>query len=96
MTAVDWDDFDFEPLVHELREGVGGPDGERMIWAFEQALGVARIDPGLLEYVLAAVVCLLARSTDQSPRAVLEAFGRRSISDREWRERYVALFPASL
>ena len=67
-----------------------------MIWAFEQALGVARIDPGLLEYVLAAVVCMLARSTDQSPRAVLEAFGRRSISDREWRELYVDLFPATL
>ncbi len=96
MTAVDWDDFDFEPLVHELREGVGGPDGERMIWAFERALGVARIDPDLLEYVLAAVVCLLARSKDQSPRAVLEAFGRRSISDREWHERYVDLFPVSL
>ena len=39
---------------------------------------------------------LLARSTDHSPRAVLEAFGRRSISDREWHERYVDLFPASL
>jgi len=95
VTAVDWDDFDFEPLVQELREGVGGPDGEKMIWAFEQALAVARIDPELLEYVLAAVVCLLARSTDQPPRAVLEAFCRRSVSNREWRERYVDLFPAA-
>ena len=66
-----------------------------MIWAFEQALGVARIDPGLLEYVLAAVVCLLA-ARRISRRAVLEAFGRRSISDREWCERYVDLFPAPL
>jgi hypothetical protein len=39
---------------------------------------------------------MLARSTEQSPRAVLGAYGRRSISDREWRERYVDLFPASL
>ena len=92
MAAVDWDNLELEKLVRELRENVGGPDGEKMVWAFEQALSVARIDPGLLDYVLAAVVCLLAHSTDETPRAVLEAFFRRSISDREWRERYVELF----
>jgi hypothetical protein len=93
VATVDWDNLDLEKLVRELRENVGGPDGEKMVWAFEQALGVARIDPDLLDYVLAAVVCLLARSNDETPRAVLEAFFRRSISDREWRERYVDLFP---
>lgn len=92
MATVDWDNLELEKLVRELRENVGGPDGEKMVWAFEQALSVARIDPGLLDYVLAAVVCLLAYSTDETPRAVLEAFFRRSISDREWRERYVELF----
>lgn len=96
MTIVDWDHFDFEPLVRELREGVGGPDGEKMLWALEQAISVARIDPELLDYVLGAVVCLLARSTDRSPRAVLDTFSRRSVSDREWRDRYAELFPASL
>jgi hypothetical protein len=92
VATVDWDNLELEKLVRELRENVGGPDGEKMVWAFEQALSVARIDPGLLDYVLAAVVCLLAHSTDETPRAVLEAFFRRSISDREWRERYVELF----
>jgi hypothetical protein len=94
VATVDWDDFDFDPLVHELRERVGGPDGEKMIWAFEQAVGVARIDPELLEYVLAAVICLLARATNRSPRDVLEAFARRSVSDDDWRRRYSELIPA--
>jgi hypothetical protein len=93
VATVDWDNLDLEKLVRELRENVGGPDGEKMVWAFEQALGVARIDPDLLDYVLAAVVCLLARSNDETPRSVLEAFFRRSISDGEWRDRYVELFP---
>jgi hypothetical protein len=92
VATVDWDNLELEKLVRELRENVGGPDGEKMVWAFERALSVARIDPGLLDYVLAAVVCLLAHSTGETPRAVLEAFFRRSISDREWRERYVELF----
>lgn len=91
MPALDWDDLDLERITRELREAVGGPDGEKMIWAFEQALGIARIDPDLLDYVLAAVVCLLAYSTEETPRAVLDAFSRRSISDREWRDRYAAL-----
>lgn len=94
MATVDWHDFDFDPLVCELRERVGGPDGEKMIWAFEQAVGVARIDPELLEYVLAAATCLLARATDRSPRDVLDAFFRRSVSDAEWHDRYSRLFPA--
>jgi hypothetical protein len=94
VATVDWDDFDFDPLVQELRERVGGPDGEKMIWALEQAVGVARIDPELLDYMLAAVTCLLARATDRSPRDVLEAYVRRAISDEEWHGRYSELFPA--
>jgi len=63
-----------------------------MIWAFEQALPVARLDPELLDYLLAAVVCLVARSTERTPRDVLEMFFRRSVDDREWRTRYRPLF----
>ncbi len=95
MVNIDWDTFDLGPLVQELREGVGGPDGEKMVWAFEQALGVARIDPDLLDYLLAAAACLLAHSSDASPRDVLEAFARRSIPDGEWHDRYAPLFFSS-
>src|SRR6266516_4529575 len=72
------DRLDAEPsqilLVEELRQHVGGPDGEKMIWAFQQAVRIARVDEGLLDYVLAAVVCLIARVNDCSPRTVLELF----------------------
>ncbi len=95
MPAVDWDVLNLERITRELREDVGGPDGEKMIWAFEQALDVARIDPDLLNYVLAAAACLLAHSEGKSPRAVLDAFSRRSISDREWHDCYAALFSDS-
>jgi hypothetical protein len=44
--------------------------------------------------MLAAVTCLLARTTDRSPREVLEAYARRSVTDEEWRGRYSELFPA--
>jgi hypothetical protein len=96
VTIVYWDEFDFELLERELRDGVGGPDGEKMLWAFEQAVAVARVDPALLDYMLAAVVCLLAHSSDRTPRAVLDAFSRRSVSDDEWRDRYADLFPSAL
>ena len=74
--------------------GSGAPIGEKMIWAFEQALGVARVDPDLLNHLLASAACLLAHAHGESPRAVLAAFARRSISDREWSERYAVLFSA--
>jgi hypothetical protein len=94
VALVDWDNFDIEPLTRELRCGVGGPDGEKMIWAFERTLEIARIDPDLLSYVLAAAACLLAHQAGESPGMVLAAFARRSVPDREWRERYAGLFPA--
>ena len=95
MALVDWDNFDLEPLTRELRYGVGGPDGEKMIWALERSVEIARIDPDLLNYMLAAAACLLAHQTGESPRSVLAAFARRSIPDHEWRERYAVLFAAS-
>jgi len=92
MAAIDWDDFELDRLARALRSKQSGPDAERMIWAFEEALRVARLDPELLSYLLAATTCLLARVDDCSPRDVLEAFFRRSIPDEEWRERYLPLF----
>jgi hypothetical protein len=87
-----WDAFEFEALAEELRSTRGGPEAEKMIWAFERALAVGRVDDGLLEYLLAAAVCLLAGRSGESPRNVLETFFRRSVSDEVWRERYMPLF----
>ena len=92
MASVDWDSFDLDPLAAAVREQGAGPDAERMIWAFEEALRIARRDPEQLSYLLAAVTCLLARVEDCSPRDVLETFFRRSIPDEEWRGRYLPLF----
>jgi hypothetical protein len=88
---MDWDQLDTTSLFEELRQRVGGADGERMVWAFERALVVARIDEHLLDYLLVAAVCLVARSRNSTPRTVLEQFFRRSVSDDEWRARYAPL-----
>lgn len=88
---MDWHEVDPTALFDELRERVGGDEGERMVWAFRRALNVARTDEHLLEYLLVAVVCLIARTEDSTPRAVLEQFFRRSVPDEEWRERYAPL-----
>jgi hypothetical protein len=92
MSAVDWNSFELDPLAAAVRSTGDGPDAERMVWAFEEALRVARLDPELLSYLLAALTCLIARVDDCSPRDVLEAFFRRSIPDEEWRGRYLPLF----
>ena len=81
-----------ERLASALREDPGGAEGERMVWAFEQALRVARHGDELLPHFLAATTCLLARAHNETPRTVLEAFFRRSASDDVWRERYLPLF----
>jgi hypothetical protein len=88
----DWDAFDLTPLAAMLRETAPRADAEKMIWAFERALPVARVDPELLDYLLAAVVCMVARGRECSPRDVLEAFFRRSVPDDVWRSRYLPLF----
>jgi hypothetical protein len=88
---LDWDRLDLEALADELRATLPPADAEKMVWAFEQALAVARIDGDLLRYLLAAVASLLARAEESSPRDVFEAFFRRSVSDDEWRDRYARL-----
>ena len=92
MTVVDWDNLDLEKLTRDLRRHLDGPDAEKLIWAFEQAVQVARIDDDLLSYLTVATVCLLARLDESSPRAVLEQFFRRSVSDEDWRRTYLPLF----
>jgi hypothetical protein len=92
MSAVDWNSFELDPLAAAVRSTGDGSDAERMVWAFEEALRIARLDPELLSYLLAALTCLIARVDDCSPRDVLEAFFRRSIPDEEWRGRYLPLF----
>ena len=90
--ANDWDILDTGPLFEAVRGGGSTPDAEKMIWAFERCFAAARIDQSLLDYLLAAVVCLLARSNDCSPRHVLEMYFRRALTDEEWRDKYRPLF----
>ena len=92
VARIDWESFDLDLLAAAVRDHGRGPDAERMVWAFEEALRVARLDQELLSYLLSALTCLLARVEDCSPRDVLEAFFRRSIPDDEWRGRYLPLF----
>jgi hypothetical protein len=89
--APDWHEVNLDKLVAELRATLPPAEAEKMVWAFEQALAVARIDGDLLRYLLAAVASLLARAEGSSPRAVFEAFFRRSVSDDDWRGRYATL-----
>jgi hypothetical protein len=89
---VDWHRFELGDLAREIRADGKTADAEKMIWAFEEAVRVARIDPELLSYQLAALTCLIARLEGASPRDVLEAFFRRSIPDEDWRERFLPLF----
>jgi hypothetical protein len=88
---LDWNELDLETLTRELRATLPPSEAEKMVWAFEQALAAARLDGDLLRYLLAATATLLARAEESSPRTVFEDFFRRSVSDDDWRERYVDL-----
>ncbi|MFN2469558.1 MAG: hypothetical protein ABR583_00900 [Gaiellaceae bacterium] len=92
MSGVDWNTFDVAQLSDALRGHLDGPDAEKLVWAFEQAVRVARIDDELLSYLVVAILCLLARIDESSPRLVLETFFRRSVSDEDWRRTYLPLF----
>jgi hypothetical protein len=92
VTRIDWDGFDLEGLTRELRGNLDGPDADKLIWAFERAVEVARTDEDLLSYLAVATVCLLARLDESSPRSVLESFFRRSVTDEDWRRTYLPLF----
>jgi hypothetical protein len=79
-------------LADHLRCDPGGAEGEKMVWAFERAFRVAAVDAELLGHLLAATVCLIAADEGSTPRSVLEAFFRRSVSDGRWRSQYLPLF----
>ena len=91
MSEPDWHEIDLDALAAELRATLPSAEAEKMIWAFERALSVARVDGDLLRYLLAATASLVARAEGTSPRAVFEAFFRRSVSDDDWRSRYADL-----
>ena len=91
MRRIDWDELSLAGLSEQIRRSTPGPDAEKAVFALERVLEVARIDEELLGYVLAAAACYLARMDDSSPRTVLETFFRRSVTDDEWRERYLPL-----
>jgi nucleotide-binding universal stress UspA family protein len=92
VTVVDWQSFDLEEFTRELRGNLNGPDADKLIWAFEEAVEVARTDEDLLSYLVVASLCLLARLDESSPRAVLEVFFRQSVTDEDWRRTYLPLF----
>jgi hypothetical protein len=88
---VDWESFDPTPLFEAIREQGPAPDAEKTVWAFERALRVARTDGALVEYLVVASVCLVAYELGETPRTILEQMFRRSVSDRDWQERYAGL-----
>jgi hypothetical protein len=92
VTVVDWHSIDLEELTRELRGNLNGPDADKLIWAFERAVEVARTDDDLLSYLAVAILCLLARLDESSPRSVLESFFRQSVTDEDWRRTYLPLF----
>ena len=88
---MDWESFDPTPLFEAIREQGPAPDAEKTVWAFERALRVARTDGALVEYLVVASVCLVAYELGETPRTILEQMFRRSVSDRDWQERYAGL-----
>jgi hypothetical protein len=88
---VDWQELDLSPLFEAIRADTPPPDAERMIWALEQMLRGARIDPGLLDHLAVAAVCALAYRDGATPRTVLDRLFRRAVGDDKWRGEYAEL-----
>jgi hypothetical protein len=88
---MDWHSVDLAALNDELRTTLDPPEAEKIVYALEEALRIARVDDALLDCLLVAAVCLRAHAEDDTPRGVLERVFRRSVSDAEWRERYAGL-----
>ena len=68
---VNWDAFTLERVAAELRDELSAPEAERMVYAFESALRIARVDPELLPHLLAATTCLLAHSEATTPSIII-------------------------
>jgi hypothetical protein len=74
---VDWHQADLSKLFEQIRERFPASEAEKMVWAFERAFEVARVDEQLLEHLLVAAACLVAQTQDVTPRGVFEQFFRR-------------------
>lgn len=88
---MDWRAVDPGALFSSIRETAPPADAERMVWAWEQVLACARVDPILLDHLAAAAICSLAYRDDETPRAVIEHLFRRAIDDERWRADYAPL-----
>ena len=88
---MDWRDLDPTTLFDTIRAQAAPADADHMVWAFEQLLGAARIDPALLDHLAAAAVCAVAYRDRDTPRGVAEKLFRRSISDERWQRDYAPL-----
>ena len=91
MGPVDWELLDLDRLADEVRSTRPADDAVKTTQAFEEALRLARLDPELLDYLIVAAVCLVARRDGSTPRTALETLFRRSVSDEEWRSSYLPL-----
>jgi hypothetical protein len=91
---VDWHELDPSALFGAIRGQTPPSDAERMVWAMEQMLAGARIDPALLDHLAVAAVCALAYRDADAPRNVLEKLFRRAVSDERWQNEYAALLSA--
>jgi hypothetical protein len=91
---VHWQQVDLSPLFEAIRRQSEPPDAERMIWALEQVLRGARIDPGLLDHLAVAAICALAYRDGETPRAVAEQIFRRAVSDERWNAEFAGLLSA--
>ena len=87
MQQPNWDELDLEALEQKLRNTLPPAEAEKMIWC-SRAPSVARVDGDLLRYLLGVVASLVDARTTPTPRAVFEAYFRRSVTDEEWRDRY--------
>jgi hypothetical protein len=94
VDAADWNGLDLESVAVHLRERAGTRDVEKTVWAFEQALELAREDAELLDYLLTAVVCVIAHMSDTTPREILEIYFRHAPSEARWRSELRPLLDA--
>ena len=96
MREMDWHEVDLSLLFETVRAQTPPADGERMVWALEQVLVGARIDPTLLDHLAVAAVCAVAYRDGETPRSVLDGLFRRAIADEHWESDYASLLmPAS-
>lgn len=58
-------------------------------------LAAAQIEPGLLDHVAVAAICVLAYRDAETPRATIERLFRRAVADERWESDYASLLTDS-